>query len=65
MGQLPVRVSGRKGCRCPSTDTSAPPQVVLSALQEEVSRGQDPVSLGTLFCTPGLRLRTWVSLMIW
>ncbi|XP_071473009.1 solute carrier family 22 member 12 [Marmota flaviventris] len=42
-----------------------PPPVVLSALQEEVSRGQDPVSLGTLFCTPGLRLRTWVSLMIW
>ncbi|XP_046301315.1 solute carrier family 22 member 12 isoform X3 [Marmota monax] len=40
-------------------------EVVLSALQEEVSRGQDPVSLGTLFCTPGLRLRTWVSLMIW
>ncbi|XP_058435511.1 solute carrier family 22 member 12 isoform X2 [Marmota monax] len=39
-------------------------EVVLSALQEEVSRGQDPVSLGTLFCTPGLRLRTWVSLMI-
>nr|XP_040140092.1 solute carrier family 22 member 12 isoform X2 [Ictidomys tridecemlineatus] len=40
-------------------------EVVLSALQEEVSRGQDPVSLGALFCTPGLRLRTWVSLMIW
>ncbi|XP_077901874.1 solute carrier family 22 member 12 isoform X1 [Ictidomys tridecemlineatus] len=39
-------------------------EVVLSALQEEVSRGQDPVSLGALFCTPGLRLRTWVSLMI-
>ncbi|XP_047373577.1 solute carrier family 22 member 12 isoform X3 [Sciurus carolinensis] len=40
-------------------------EVLLSVLQEEVSRGQDPARLGTLFRAPELRLRTWVSMLIW
>ncbi|XP_022363171.1 solute carrier family 22 member 12 isoform X2 [Enhydra lutris kenyoni] len=40
-------------------------EVLLSAMQEELSAGQAPPSLGALFCTPGLRLRTCASTLCW
>ncbi|EFB26242.1 hypothetical protein PANDA_004840, partial [Ailuropoda melanoleuca] len=40
-------------------------EVLLSAMQEELSVGQAPASLGALVCTPGLRLRTCVSTLCW
>ncbi|KAM5319330.1 solute carrier family 22 member 12 isoform 6-T6 [Glossophaga mutica] len=40
-------------------------EVLLSALQEELSVSQAPTSLGTLLCTPGLRLRTCASTLCW
>uniref|UniRef100_A0A2K6FG56 Solute carrier family 22 member 12 n=1 Tax=Propithecus coquereli TaxID=379532 RepID=A0A2K6FG56_PROCO len=40
-------------------------EVLLSAMQEDSSVDQAPSSLGTLFCTPGLRLRTCVSTLCW
>uniref|UniRef100_A0A8C8YL17 Solute carrier family 22 member 12 n=1 Tax=Prolemur simus TaxID=1328070 RepID=A0A8C8YL17_PROSS len=40
-------------------------EVLLSAMQEDQSVDQAPSSLGTLFCTPGLRLRTCVSMLCW
>lgn len=41
------------------------PQVLLSAMQEELSVGQGPASPGALFRTPVLRLRTCVSTLCW
>ncbi|XP_025734805.1 solute carrier family 22 member 12 [Callorhinus ursinus] len=40
-------------------------EVLLSAMQEELSVGQAPASLGALFCTPGLPLRTGISTLCW
>ncbi|KAF6334282.1 solute carrier family 22 member 12 [Rhinolophus ferrumequinum] len=40
-------------------------EVLLSAMQEELSVKQAPASLGTLFYTPGLGLRTCVSIPCW
>ncbi|XP_036783470.1 solute carrier family 22 member 12 isoform X6 [Manis pentadactyla] len=40
-------------------------EVLLSAMQEELSVGQGPASPGALFRTPGLRLRTCVSTLCW
>ncbi|XP_012633405.1 solute carrier family 22 member 12 [Microcebus murinus] len=40
-------------------------EVLLSAMQEDLSVDQAPSSLGTLFRTPGLRLRTCVSTLCW
>ncbi|XP_047631340.1 solute carrier family 22 member 12 isoform X2 [Phacochoerus africanus] len=40
-------------------------EVLLSAMQEELSVGQAPATLSTLLCTPGLGLRTCVSTLCW
>uniref|UniRef100_A0A8C7BLV7 Solute carrier family 22 member 12 n=1 Tax=Neovison vison TaxID=452646 RepID=A0A8C7BLV7_NEOVI len=40
-------------------------EVLLSTMQEELSASQAPPSLGTLICTPGLRLRTCASTLCW
>ncbi|XP_017514661.1 solute carrier family 22 member 12 isoform X4 [Manis javanica] len=40
-------------------------EVLLSAMQEELSVGQGPASPGALFRTPVLRLRTCVSTLCW
>ncbi|XP_004437616.1 PREDICTED: solute carrier family 22 member 12 isoform X2 [Ceratotherium simum simum] len=40
-------------------------EVLLSAMQEELSVSQAPASLGTLLRTPGLGLRTCVSALCW
>ncbi|XP_008590458.1 PREDICTED: solute carrier family 22 member 12 isoform X2 [Galeopterus variegatus] len=40
-------------------------EVLLSAMQEELSAGQSPASLGTLLRTPALHLRTCVSSLCW
>ncbi|XP_054581804.1 solute carrier family 22 member 12 [Eptesicus fuscus] len=40
-------------------------EVVLSAMQEELSASRAPASLGSLLCTPGLGLRTAVSTLCW
>ncbi|XP_021540678.1 solute carrier family 22 member 12 isoform X3 [Neomonachus schauinslandi] len=40
-------------------------EALLSAMQEELSVGQAPASLGALFCTPGLPLRTGISTLCW
>uniref|UniRef100_A0A8C6REI2 Solute carrier family 22 (organic anion/cation transporter), member 12 n=2 Tax=Nannospalax galili TaxID=1026970 RepID=A0A8C6REI2_NANGA len=40
-------------------------EAVLSAMQEEPSGEQAPTRLGTLLCTPGLRLRTCISMLCW
>uniref|UniRef100_F7CFU9 Solute carrier family 22 member 12 n=1 Tax=Equus caballus TaxID=9796 RepID=F7CFU9_HORSE len=39
--------------------------VLLSAMQEELSASQGPASLGTLLCTPGLGLGICVSTLCW
>ncbi|KAM5225362.1 solute carrier family 22 member 12 isoform 2-T2 [Hipposideros larvatus] len=40
-------------------------EVLLSAMKEELSVRQAPASLNTLLCTPGLGLRTCVSVLCW
>ncbi|XP_029813429.1 solute carrier family 22 member 12-like isoform X2 [Suricata suricatta] len=40
-------------------------EVLLSAMQEELSAGQSRASPRALFCTPGLGLRTCVSTLCW
>ncbi|EHB04920.1 Solute carrier family 22 member 12 [Heterocephalus glaber] len=40
-------------------------EALLSAMQEELSGPQASASLGTLFHMPGLRLRTWISMLCW
>ncbi|XP_019500733.1 PREDICTED: solute carrier family 22 member 12-like [Hipposideros armiger] len=40
-------------------------EVLLSAMKEELSVRQAPASLSTLLCTPGLGLRTCVSILCW
>ncbi|XP_036182683.1 solute carrier family 22 member 12 [Myotis myotis] len=40
-------------------------EVVLSAMQEELSASRAPASLGHLLCAPGLGLRTGVSTLCW
>lgn len=49
----------------PSAHCPLPLQVLLSAMQEELSVGQAPATLSTLLCTPGLGLRTCVSTLCW
>ncbi|XP_063549302.1 solute carrier family 22 member 12 isoform X5 [Gorilla gorilla gorilla] len=41
------------------------PEVLLSAMREELSMGQPPASLGTLLRMPGLRFRTCISTLCW
>nr|XP_007991958.2 solute carrier family 22 member 12 isoform X1 [Chlorocebus sabaeus] len=41
------------------------PEVLLSAMREELSMDQAPASLGTLLRTPGLRFRTCISMLCW
>ncbi|XP_050613140.1 solute carrier family 22 member 12 isoform X2 [Macaca thibetana thibetana] len=41
------------------------PEVLLSAMREELSMDQAPASLGTLLHTPGLRFRTCISMLCW
>ncbi|XP_054297143.1 solute carrier family 22 member 12 isoform X2 [Pongo pygmaeus] len=41
------------------------PEVLFSAMQEELSVGQAPASLGTLLRMPGLRFRTCISTLCW
>lgn len=41
------------------------PQVLRSAMQEEPSGDQADASLSTLLYTPGLRLRTFISMLCW
>ncbi|XP_011897245.1 PREDICTED: solute carrier family 22 member 12 isoform X1 [Cercocebus atys] len=41
------------------------PEVLLSAMREELSVDQAPASLGTLLRTPGLRFRTCISMLCW
>ncbi|KAM6158136.1 solute carrier family 22 member 12 [Rhynchocyon petersi] len=38
---------------------------LLSAMREEQSEGQAPVSMAALFCTPGLCQRTCISTLCW
>ncbi|XP_053418166.1 solute carrier family 22 member 12 isoform X2 [Nycticebus coucang] len=40
-------------------------EVLLSAMQEDLSTNQAPSSLGSLLRTPGLRLRTCLSTLCW
>ncbi|KAM9220404.1 LOW QUALITY PROTEIN: solute carrier family 22 member 12 [Dugong dugon] len=40
-------------------------EVLLSAMQEELSMGQAPASVGTLLRMPGLRQRTCLSVLCW
>lgn len=40
-------------------------EVLLKAMQEELSTGQARANLGTLFRMPELRLRTWVTILCW
>ncbi|XP_077615739.1 solute carrier family 22 member 12 isoform X1 [Crocuta crocuta] len=40
-------------------------EVLVSAMQEELSAGQATASPGALLCTPGLGLRTCVSTLCW
>lgn len=40
-------------------------EVLRSALQEEPGRNQAAANLGTLLHTPGLRLRTFISMLCW
>ncbi|XP_016075731.1 PREDICTED: solute carrier family 22 member 12 isoform X3 [Miniopterus natalensis] len=40
-------------------------EVLLSAMQKELSVSQTPTNLGNLLCTPGLGLRTFVSTLCW
>ncbi|CAH6793629.1 solute carrier family 22 member 12 [Phodopus roborovskii] len=40
-------------------------EVLRSAMQEELSGNQTRASLGTLLHTPGLRLRTFISMLCW
>nr|XP_039326673.1 solute carrier family 22 member 12 isoform X2 [Saimiri boliviensis boliviensis] len=44
---------------------SLTPEVLFSAMQEELRVGQVPASLGTLLRIPGLRLRTCISTLCW
>uniref|UniRef100_A0A2K5F3J6 Solute carrier family 22 member 12 n=1 Tax=Aotus nancymaae TaxID=37293 RepID=A0A2K5F3J6_AOTNA len=44
---------------------SLTPEVLFSAMREELRVGQAPASLGTLLRIPGLRLRTCISTLCW
>ncbi|XP_037002304.2 solute carrier family 22 member 12 isoform X3 [Artibeus jamaicensis] len=58
--QRVAAINGKKAVRDALTK-----EVLLSALQEELSVSQAPTGLGTLLCTPGLRLRTCASTLCW
>ncbi|PNJ38141.1 solute carrier family 22 member 12 isoform X3 [Pongo abelii] len=53
-------INGKRAVR----DTLTP-EVLFSAMQEELSVGQAPASLGTLLRMPGLRFRTCISTLCW
>ncbi|XP_062951813.1 solute carrier family 22 member 12 isoform X3 [Cynocephalus volans] len=57
------RVAAINGRR--ATGDTLTTEVLLSAMQEELSAGQSPASLVTLLRTPGLHLRTCVSSLCW
>ncbi|XP_035119068.2 LOW QUALITY PROTEIN: solute carrier family 22 member 12 [Callithrix jacchus] len=56
-----VAAINRKGAVCDSLT----PEVLFSAMREELRVGQAPASLGTLLRIPSLRLRTCISTLCW
>nr|XP_055167683.1 solute carrier family 22 member 12 isoform X3 [Nyctereutes procyonoides] len=56
-----VAAINRKG----AVEDSLTTEVLLSAMQEELSAGQAPSSLNALFCLPRLGLRTCISTLCW
>uniref|UniRef100_A0A8C0MB13 Solute carrier family 22 member 12 n=1 Tax=Canis lupus familiaris TaxID=9615 RepID=A0A8C0MB13_CANLF len=48
-----------------AVEDSLTTEVLLSAMQEELSVGQAPSSLNALFCMPRLGLRTCISTLCW
>ncbi|XP_038279382.1 solute carrier family 22 member 12 isoform X1 [Canis lupus familiaris] len=48
-----------------AVEDSLTTEVLLSAMQEELSAGQAPSSLNALFCMPRLGLRTCISTLCW
>ncbi|XP_021120320.1 solute carrier family 22 member 12 isoform X3 [Heterocephalus glaber] len=64
-GQSGPRPAGAAegGLHQPEEDNRGHPD--QGAMQEELSGPQASASLGTLFHMPGLRLRTWISMLCW